>query len=116
MINEIVIPFQFNTAPIEDRLQEHGYEEIVRQIIEKAEKAMLDKLPCGRNSNNWYYDKATAKKLSDVDWKGMAYDRLDAAISEHMDEIVDEAALLLAMRGNRKKKWREVLAELKEEQ
>lgn len=116
MINEIVIPFQFNTAPIEERLQEHGYEEITRQILESAEKAMLDKLPCGRNRNNWYYDKATAKKLSDVDWKGMANDRLDAAIAEHMDEIVDEAALLLAMRGNRKKKWREVLAELKEEQ
>ena len=115
MINEIVIPFQFNTAPVEERLQEHGYEEIVRQILESAEKAMLSKLPSSRNGD-WYYSRESAKKLSDVDWKRMANDRLDAAIAEHMDEIVDEAAMLLAMRGNRKKKWREVLAELKEEQ
>lgn len=32
-----------------------------------------------------------------------------------MQEVIDEAALLLAARAGRKKAWREVLAEVKEQ-
>ena len=115
MRTEITIPFAFDTKPIEDELQEHGYQEVMARIIKSAEESMLKQLP-GKESGLGYYYDSTPRKLSDINWLKIVNDRIDKAIEEHIEEIVDEAALLLVKRAGRKKSWREVLAEIKEEQ
>lgn len=114
MIHEITIPFRFDTGPIEDRLREHGYEEIYRTLANRVEEALLACLNKKLNKYSYYSD--TWKSLSDVNWLALVTRCIDHFLEEHTEEIVDEAALLLVTRGSRKKKWREVLAELKDEQ
>lgn len=50
-----------------------------------------------------------------VNWHKYVSDYMDKWMERHTQEVVDEAALLMAMRGSRKKKWREMLDELREE-
>ena len=40
---------------------------------------------------------------------------MDKWMERHKEEVIDEAALLMAMRGSRKLKWREVLEEYRAE-
>ena len=112
MRTEFTIPFEFDTGPIERRLKESGYEEIMRAIRDDCEAGLLASMPS--KANRAYYDSDSARSLSDINWKRIVNDRVDAAIRDHIDEVVDEAAVLLAMRAGRKKAWRELLDEYRE--
>lgn len=105
---EITIPFCFDTTAIEQCLQEIGQKELEKAIAEIVEKNVRDCLP---------------KKLGygltmpDVpDWRGYLDEKLRAWLDEHAEEVVDEAALLMAEKGGRKRRWRDVLKDIKEEQ
>lgn len=106
MRTEIVIPFAFDTDPIEQRLQDVGVEEVNRRIDELISSHVLEVLP--KTDVTWHEPAKT-------DWKRYVDLRMDAFFEAHEEEIVDEAATLLAMRVSRRKPWRDVLAEYKEE-
>lgn len=106
MRTEIVIPFAFDTAPIEKLLEERGEAEVMRILSEKVDSAVIANLPM-KNDGYGY----NAKKVPD--WRGFLENRFYRWLDEHTQEIIDEAALLMAAKGSRKKAWREVLAEVK---
>lgn len=111
MRTEIVIPFAFDTAPIEKLLQEQGEQEVMR-IIEKlvmdgVRASMPQKVQYG------YSGYQQQKKEPEIDWRKFFEDRFSRWMDDHCQEIIDEAALLMAAKGSRKKAWREVLAEVK---
>ena len=85
----------------------------MRGLTDECRAGLLAAMPS--KSGYGYYSSSKAKSLSDIDWRSIVNDRVDAVISEHIDEVVDEAAVLLAMRAGRKKAWREVLEEYREE-
>jgi len=109
MRTEITIPFAFDTTPIETMLQEHGTDEALKVIERMVKENVIPQVPKERD----YYGRIKSDKL---DWKAYMDERLDLWLGEHSEEIIDEAALLLASRAGRKAKWRDVLRELKEEQ
>lgn len=104
MRTEITIPFAFDTTPIETMLQEHGEEEALRIIERMVEENVVSKVPKKRD----YYG------CENPDWARYVDMRFDRWLESHMDEVIDEAALLLAAKAGRKGKWRDVLKELKE--
>lgn len=108
MRTEITIPFAFDTAPIEAMLQEHGTEEALKVIERMVEENIIPQVPKERD----FYG---VRKSDKPDWKAYMDDRFDLWLDDHKEEIIDEAALLLASRAGRKAKWRDVLRELKEE-
>lgn len=112
MRTEIVIPFAFDTAPIEKLLQEQGEQEVMR-IIEKLvmdgiRASMPQKVQYG------YSGYELQKKEPEIDWRKFVEDHFSRWLDDHSQEIIDEAALLMAAKAGRKKAWREVLAEIKE--
>lgn len=109
MRTEITIPFAFDTTPIEAMLQEHGTEEALKVIERMVEDNIIKQVPKERD----YYGRIRSDR---PDWKAYMDKKVDLWLNEHAEEIIDEAALLLASRAGRKAKWREVLREIKEEQ
>lgn len=107
MRTEIVIPFAFDTTPIEARLREHGEEEVDKLLREIVIERLIETLPKKQD----YYGQRTKTP----DWSGIMKSYLYDWLNDHEQEIVDEAALLLAARAAQKKPWREVLKQLKEE-
>ena len=107
MRTEIVIPFAFDTAPMESFIQEQGLDEVKRVIRKMAEDGVREVLP------KRYIGYGTTEPS--VDWKTYFDRRFNEWLNDHADEIIDEAALLLAAKAGRKKAWREVLDELKAE-
>lgn len=110
MIHDVTIPFSFDTSPIEDQIANVGVQEAQKIIESVVKNGLLSALH--KKGSYW---AGNPKNEDEIDWKRLVNDRIDVFIESHKDEIVDEAALLLAMRGSRKKAWREVLDELKEE-
>lgn len=108
MRTEIVIPFAFDTAPIEKLLEEQGEAEVMRILAEKVDAAVIANLPTKHDGYGYY-----AKQVPD--WRGFLENSFSRWLDEHQQEIIDEAALLMAARGGRKKAWREVLAEMRDE-
>lgn len=108
MRHELTIPFSFDTGPIEAMLAKVGEDE-VRKMIEQITRDGINKALSNVYGYEWY------RNQKDVNWKKVIGDRIDSFIERNRQEVVDEAALLMAMRGSRKKAWREVLEELKEE-
>lgn len=108
MRTEIVIPFAFDTSVMENYLQEQGMSEVHKILEEMVEKNVVSQLPrktrYGWKNNN---DNGT-------DWDAFLKDKFYKWLSEHQQEIIDEAAVLMAMRANTTKRWREVLAEYRE--
>lgn len=109
MRTEITIPFAFDTTPIEHMMRDHGVEEAMKILREIVEENAISQIPKMRE--NHYY----VKNGNDPDWKGYMNDIARKWLDEHAQEIVDEAALLLAAKAGRKKAWREVLAEIRSE-
>ena len=107
MRTEVTIPFSFDTAPIEQMLQEIGSDEVKRKVDKLVEEHVSDAVP--RAYNGW------GERNGKPDWNALVKSRIDAVLEKHADIIIDEAAMLLAMRAGSKKKWRDVLAEYKEE-
>ena len=112
MIHDVTIPFSFDTSPIERQIASIGEQEVKGIIREVTLNGIYSALPSKRNG---YYKSLTPTKDSEVDWKAYVDERMQKWLDAHRQEIVDEAALLLAMRGSRTRKWREVLAELRAE-
>jgi hypothetical protein len=107
MRTEIVIPFAFDTAPLEKLLQEQGEEEVMKILTKLVEENVVSQIPKKRIS---YSSRGTGP-----DWNEFLANRFYKWLDDHTEDIIDEAALLLVQKGSRKKKWREVLAEMKEE-
>lgn len=108
MRTEITIPFAFDTTPIEAMLQNHGIEEAMKIIERMVSENVISQVPKER-------DYCGRIKPDKPDWKAYMDEKVDLWIDEHTEEIIDEAALLLAARAGRKAKWRDVLREFKEE-
>lgn len=109
MKTEVVIPFTFDTDPIEKNLELMGLKEIEKKVNEVIENGVLSALPT-TPCNSYYNQK------SHVDWKKYIDYRTDIFFENHSEEIIELSAVLLAQRANRKKTFKQVLAELKENQ
>lgn len=112
MIHNVTIPFSFDTSPIEEQVAQFGEDEAKKAIREAVMNGLLSVLP---GKDRGYYRNPKPNNDKEIDWKRYVDERMDAWIDGHMEDIVDEAALLMAMRAGRNKKWREVLDELKAE-
>ena len=110
MINDVTIPFSFDTSPIERQIANIGEQEVKRLIHDVTLKGIYSVLP---KNNGWY--RETPKNDDEVDWKQYLDAQLDKWFAKNSQAIIDEAALLMAMRAGRKKPWREVLEELRAE-
>ena len=113
MRTEIVIPFAFDTAPLEKLLQEQGEAEVMRVLEQLVNDGIKAALPQKQRYSYSGYQKKNEEP--EIDWHKYVEDHLNRWIDTHAEEIIDEAALLMAARMGRKKTWREVLAEVKEE-
>jgi hypothetical protein len=111
MIHDVTIPFSFDTSPIEAQIANIGESEVMKLIREVTMKGIYSVMP---KKNGWYRDN-TPKNDDEVDWKGYIDSHVYKWLDANTQTIIDEAALLMAMRGSRKKAWREVLEELKAE-
>lgn len=107
MRTEIVIPFAFDTTPLEAMLQEQGKDEVMKILHQMVEDNVIKQIPRKEN----YY----GVRLNEPDWNRYIKEYFRSWLDDHVEEIVDEAALLLAARAGRKNKWREILKEVKEE-
>lgn len=112
MIHDVTIPFSFDTTPIENQIANIGAQEVKSIIREVTLNGIYSALPSKRNG---YYNSLTPTKDSDINWKSYVDDRMYKWLDAHRQEIVDEAALLVAMRAGRTTQWRKVLDELKAE-
>lgn len=110
MVHNVTIPFSFDTSPIERQIANIGEKEVLRIIQDVTMKGIFSVMP---KKNGWYRDRP--KNEDEIDWNGYIKDNISRWLSDNSQAIVDEAALLLAMRGSRKKAWREVLEELQAE-
>ena len=109
MIHDVTIPFRFDTSPIEQQIANIGEQEAERVVSSTVKMAIADALPKKYRSYGYSTDD------SEIDWKRFIGERLDGWIDGHKQEIIDEAAMLLAMRASRRVAWREVLDEYRKE-
>lgn len=107
MRTEIVVPFAFDTTPIEERLREHGEEEVERLLRQLVHDQVIAALP---KKTDYYGHKTKV-----TDWSGIMKSYFLDWLNDHSQEIIDEAALLMAARAAQKRPWREVLASIKED-
>jgi len=112
VIHDVTIPFSFDTSPIERQIANIGEREVESIIREVTLNGIYSALP---NKNDGYYRSNMPTRDSDINWKRYLDERMDKWLDRHKQEVIDEAALLMAMRGSRKKAWREVLDELRDE-
>lgn len=100
MRTEIVIPFAFDTAPIESRLEDDAFDVVTKNIEADFRKNIEQKLP---------------KHYGKIDWEAYIRMYLWRWLDEHAEEVVETASLLLAKKARDKRQWRKVLEEMKEE-
>lgn len=112
MIHDIVIPFRFDTSAIEEQIRSIGESEVAKVIREVTLNALCSVMPSKRRG---YYRDLTSSSVDDIDWRSYIDSRMYEWLNEHADEIIDEAALLLAAKAKSRRKWRDVLAELKDD-
>jgi len=108
MRTEITVPFAFDTTPIETMLQEHGTEEAMKILERIVKENVIDRVP---KKETYGYNISV-----EPDWGRYMSNCFERWLDAHVEEIVDEAALLLALKAGRKGKWRDILKELKEEE
>lgn len=113
MIHDVTIPFSFDTSPIEAQIEAIGEKEVSKVIESVTKQGIYGVMP--KKGGYGYYNSGKPKSDDEIDWCKFIEDRFAKWLDSHSQEIIDEAALLLATRAGRKKAWREVLAELKEE-
>jgi hypothetical protein len=113
MIHDVTIPFRFDTTPIENQIANIGEQEVKSIIREVTLNGIYSVMPSKRHGI--YGGSLTPTKDDEVNWKAYVDDRMYKWLDAHRQEIVDEAALLVAMRAGRTTQWRKVLEELKAE-
>lgn len=104
MIHDVTIPFRFDTSPIEAQVATIGFDEVAKIIDKVVKEGIAKALPHSYNYRG-----------NDIDWRSYINVYMDKWMERHKEEVIDEAALLMAMRGSRKLKWREVLEEYRAE-
>ena len=107
MIHDVTIPFSFDTSSIEAQIANIGESEVAKIVDKVVKEGIVEALPHGYGYSS--------HKRPDINWRRYIDNYMDKWMERHKDEVIDEAALLMAMRGSRKKVWREVLEELKAE-
>lgn len=112
MIHDVTIPFSFDTSPIEAQIANIGAQEVAKVIDSVVRQGIAEALPRDYGYSPYGNGKDGKPK---VNWHKYVKDYMDKWMESHAQDVIDEAALLMAMRGGRKKAWREVLDELKEE-
>ena len=100
MRTEIVIPFAFDTAPIEQRLEDEAFDIVVKNIEAEFWKNINGKLP---------------KAYGKIDWDAFIRMKMWQWFDNHADEVVEMASILLAKKARDKRQWRKVLEEMKED-
>lgn len=100
MKTEFLIPFQIDTSMIEAKIESEGYDEVIQKLTNDLRRKAESSLP---------------KRFGKVDWERAAWNAIDRFMDSHADEIVDLATELLARKAGNKKRWREVLDEIKRE-
>ena len=104
MKTEILIPFTFDTTPIEEKMGMLSEADVSEKVSEIIEQRVAEQLPMK-------YDGFNGR--TSTDWKSYINDRFYEWLNDHAQDIIDEAAMLLATRGFRKKEWKQVLKEMR---
>ena len=99
MKTEFMIPFEIDTSAVEAKLEADGYEEVVKRLASGMRRDMESKLP---------------KRYGTIDWERAVWQEVDKFITDHADEIIDTTVLLLAQKVGNRKRWRDVLKDIKE--
>lgn len=110
----LTIPIEFDTSAIESRLETDGYEMVIESITKAVMTSILKCLP--GEPRGYYSGNSAPRSFDEVNWSKFVGQRLDLWMQEHAEEVVDEAAILLAQKGARKRKWRDLVHELKEQE
>lgn len=100
MKTEFLIPFEIDTSAIEAKIESEGYDTVIRNLTDEFRRKAESSLP---------------RHFGKIDWERAAWNAIDKFIGSHVDEIVDIAAELLARKAGNKRRWREVLDEIKGE-
>lgn len=98
MKTEFLIPFEIDTSAIEQKLEDEGCEEIIQRLKADLYAEMKLVLP-------YRYDQ--------IDWESWMWQKADKFLEKHVDEIIDTTVLLLAQKVGNRKRWRDVLDEVK---
>lgn len=101
MKTEFLIPFEIDTSAIEEKIKEDGYEEVVQRLTSNLNKQLESALP---------------KRYGQIDWDMVIWGAMRKIIDAQLDEIIDTTVLLLANKVGNKKRWRDVLKEIKEQE
>ena len=94
MKTEFLIPFEIDTSAIEQRLESDAYDEVVKELVKKFESSL-------------------PKRYGTTDWERVAWMAIEKFIDKHADEVVDMTVLLLAEKVGNRKRWRDVLKEIR---
>ncbi len=100
MKTEFLVPFQFDTTAVEQRLESEAYNRIVEDIENKVMAEIKQSLP---------------RRYGKPDWQSVAEHWFWNWLDNHDEEIIDMAIILLAKKAKDKRRWKDVLRELKEE-
>lgn len=99
MKTEFLIPFEIDTSAIETKLESEGYEDVVKRLTGTLRAQVESNLP---------------KRYGQIDWDRVTWQSISMFIDEHAEEIIDMTVLLLAQKVGNKKRWRDVLKEIKD--
>lgn len=97
MKTEFLIPFEIDTTAIEQRLERDAYDEVVKELT----RQLASSLP---------------KRYGSTDWERVAWMAIEKFIDKHADEVIDMTVLLLAEKVGNRKRWRDVLKEIREKE
>ena len=101
MKTEFLIPFEIDTSVIEQKLEDEGCEEIIQRLKADLHAEMKSILP---------------NRYGRIDWEAWTWRMTDKFLEKHKDEIIDTVVLLIARKTGNRKRWRDVLKEIKEEE
>lgn len=101
MKTEFLIPFEIDTSVIEAKLESEGYEEVVKRLTDTIRAKVESSLP---------------KRYGQVDWDRAAWQSISEFLDEHAEEIIDTTVLLLAQKVGNRKRWRDVLQEIRDKE
>lgn len=100
MKTEFLIPFEIDTSAIEAKIEDDGYEDVIKRLTDELRSQVKSSLP---------------KRYGQVDWDQVTWQSINTFLDEHAEEIIDTTVLLLAQKVGNRKRWRDVLKEIKEE-
>lgn len=94
MKTEFLIPFEIDTTAIEQRLESNAYDEVTKELTKKFESSL-------------------PRRYGSTDWGSVSWMAIEKFIDKHADEIIDMTVLLLAEKVGNRKRWRDVLKDIR---